>query len=71
MNHDLKPNGPAVRNARRWLKAMKAEASARAAYEAAAEPRARERARKLWLTRMNEWAVLPRPSDEALRLVRK
>lgn len=68
---DLKPNDPAVRNARRWLKAMKVEANARAAYEAADEPRARERARKLWLTRMTEWAILPRPSDEALRLARK
>lgn len=67
----LNPNGAAVRNARKWLAALKTEARARADYEAEPEPRARERARKRWLAAMNSWAVLPRPSDEALCLARK
>lgn len=67
----LNPNGAAVRNARKWMRALKAEAAARAQYELEDEPRAKERARKRWLKAMNDWAVLPRPSDEALRLARK
>ena len=64
-------NSPTVRNARRWLKAMRAEAAAREAYVAEIEPRARERARKRWLTARNDWARIKLPSDDALKVARQ
>ncbi len=65
------PRGPAAKHARKWMKAMRAEAAAKHNYMEETEPRRRERMRKTWLKALNDLAILKMPSDEALRVARK
>lgn len=65
------PSAKAVRNARAWLKQLRVEAQAKAQYQDADEPRARERARKRWLHELAKLAAIKRPSDEALRAAKE
>lgn len=66
------PSKAAIRYARQWRRAMRDESQARADYTAADEPRAKERARKRWMTARNHFATFKRlPGDEALKIVRE
>ena len=65
------PSKAQLRKATKWLKAMRAEAAAKRIYLEADEPRAKERARKLWLARLAEWSAVGRINEEALRIVRE
>ena len=65
------PSPAAIRHARKWLKAMSAEARAREDYQQADDPRSRERARKRWLSVRHDWALIKMPGDEAIKAARQ
>jgi hypothetical protein len=66
------PSATSVRYARQWRRAMRDEVQARQEYLAADEPRAKERARKRWMSTRNHFATFRKlPGDEALALVRQ
>ena len=70
---DKKPPSKAViKYARDWRRAMREESQARQDYMASDEPRAKERARRRWMSARNKFATFHKlPSDEALRIVRE